>query len=163
MVEDALDDVRLRDEANDAHAAGAPWAGERVDLVDTPQEIGPTLACDPDGGAGRLGLIRALALGVEGLAGDGPREVTDIPSLQAALRDWAAENPEIVDQVTLILGFGYDNAQLAELRHPTRHDLDAVSAEVPILIVHQSGHLGVANSRAFELAGIDAAAGSFAR
>ncbi len=32
-----------------------------------------------------------------------------------------------------------------------------MSDELPVLIVHQSGHLGVANSRALELAGIDAA------
>jgi predicted amidohydrolase YtcJ len=32
----------------------------------------------------------------------------------------------------LIVGFGYDNAQLAELRHPTRDDLDAVSTDYPI-------------------------------
>ncbi|SEG66162.1 hypothetical protein SAMN05444390_10343 [Marinobacterium lutimaris] len=56
----------------------------------------------------------------------------------------------------MIIGFGYDNAQLKELRHPTREDLDAVSAEYPIMIVHQSGHLGVANSKALEMAGINA-------
>ena len=56
----------------------------------------------------------------------------------------------------MIIGFGYDNAQLAEVRHPTRADLDEVSAEIPIIIVHQSGHLGVANSAALEQAGIDA-------
>ena len=56
----------------------------------------------------------------------------------------------------MIIGFGYDNAQLKELRHPTREELDAVSGGLPVLIVHQSGHLGVANSRALELAGITA-------
>jgi len=43
---------------------------------------------------------------------------------------------------------------LAELRHPTRSDLDRVSTEHPIYISHTSGHLGVANSLALELAGI---------
>ena len=83
-------------------------------------------------------------------------EVTDIASLQSTLSAWAAENADVVDQVNVIIGFGYDNAQLAEMRHPTREDLDAVSTEVPIMIVHQSGHLGVANSKALEIAGIDA-------
>lgn len=82
--------------------------------------------------------------------------VTDIASLQATLTAWMADNAEVVDQVNMVVGFGYDNAQLAELRHPTREDLDAVSEDVPIIIIHQSGHLGVANSRALELAGIDA-------
>jgi hypothetical protein len=83
-------------------------------------------------------------------------EVIDIESLKAALSDWADENSDVVDQVNMIIGFGYDNAQLAEVRHPTREDLDEVSAEIPIVIVHQSGHLGVANSAALEKAGIDA-------
>ncbi|UES38264.1 amidohydrolase [Roseibium aggregatum] len=83
-------------------------------------------------------------------------EVTDIASLQATLKAWAEKNAATVDKVKMIIGFGYDNAQLAELRHPTREDLDAVSTEVPIVIVHQSGHLGVANSKALELAGITA-------
>ena len=83
-------------------------------------------------------------------------KVTDIASLQATLSAWAKENAEVVEQVNMIIGFGYDNAQLAEVRHPTREDLDAVSTEVPIMIMHQSGHLGVANSKALEMAGIDA-------
>mgnify|MGYP001812664593 CR=1 FL=1 len=83
-------------------------------------------------------------------------EVTDIASLKATLSDWAEENAAAVEKAGMIIGFGYDNAQLAELRHPTRADLDAVSDELPVLIVHQSGHLGVANSPALELAGIDA-------
>ncbi|WP_138465868.1 amidohydrolase [Poseidonocella sp. HB161398] len=82
--------------------------------------------------------------------------VTDIASLQETLRAWAAENAAIVSEVKMIIGFGYDNAQLAELRHPLREELDAVSADLPVMIVHQSGHLGVANSKALELAGIGA-------
>ena len=81
-------------------------------------------------------------------------EVTDIASLQATLSAWVEDNAETVDQVQMIIGFGYDNAQLKELRHPTRDELDAVSADLPIVIVHQSGHIGVANSKALEIAGI---------
>ncbi len=83
-------------------------------------------------------------------------DVKDIASLQETLRAWMNANDEIIDKVNIIIGFGYDNAQLAELRHPTREDLDAVSKDVPIMIVHQSGHIGVANSKALEAAKIDA-------
>ncbi len=82
--------------------------------------------------------------------------VADIASLQESLRKWIEDNAETVDKVQMVIGFGYDNAQLAELRHPTREELDAVSTELPILIVHQSGHLGVVNSKALELAGVTA-------
>ena len=84
-------------------------------------------------------------------------DVVDIASLQQTLRDWVAANQEAVSKVKLIVGFGYDNAQLKELRHPTRDDLDAVSSEYPIFIIHQSGHLAVLNSKALEVAGISAA------
>jgi hypothetical protein len=84
-------------------------------------------------------------------------EATDIASLQATLSKWAEENSEAVEQVKMIVGFGYDNAQLQELRHPTREDLDVVSRDLPVIIIHQSGHLGVANTKALELAGITAA------
>jgi len=60
-------------------------------------------------------------------------DVKDIASLQQTLREWIAANEETVKKVDLIVGFGYDNAQLAEKRHPLREDLDAVSEEVPIV------------------------------
>jgi len=80
----------------------------------------------------------------------------DIASLQALLSDWAAHNEDAVKKVGWIAGFGYDDSQLAEQRHPTRDDLDKVSADLPVLIIHQSGHLGVANSKALEIAGVTA-------
>ncbi|MGD8555796.1 MAG: amidohydrolase [Chromatiales bacterium] len=80
--------------------------------------------------------------------------VTDIPSMQKMISDWVDKNREIVEQVNLIIGFGYDNATLAEHRHPTRDELDEISADIPVYIVHQSGHFGVANSKALEIAGI---------
>ncbi|MDD9715626.1 amidohydrolase family protein [Dinoroseobacter sp. PD6] len=82
--------------------------------------------------------------------------VNDIPTLQAVLRAFAEAQPERVAAAGLILGFGYDDAQLAEQRHPTRDELDAVSTEIPVYAIHQSGHLGVANSLALEQAGITA-------
>jgi predicted amidohydrolase YtcJ len=54
-----------------------------------------------------------------------------------------------------VFGRGYDDTLLREKRHPTRYDLDQASTEHPIWIVHTSGHLGVANSRALALAGIN--------
>ncbi|WP_299424858.1 amidohydrolase [uncultured Shimia sp.] len=81
-------------------------------------------------------------------------EVQDIASLQDSLRAWIADNPAAIEASNLIVGFGYDQSQLAELRHPTKDDLDAVSKDVPIIIVHQSGHFGAANSAALAAADI---------
>jgi predicted amidohydrolase YtcJ len=83
-------------------------------------------------------------------------EVKDIASLQQTLRDWMEANKEAVEKVQLVIGFGYDNSQLAELRHPTREDLDAVSKDIPVLLIHQSAHLAAANSKALEIGGITA-------
>lgn len=82
--------------------------------------------------------------------------VKDIATLQQTLRDWIAANGPTVKKVNLIVGFGYDNATMAEQRHPTREDLDPISKDVPILLVHQSGHLVAANSKALEIGGITA-------
>ena len=76
--------------------------------------------------------------------------VETLAQLQARLEVKAAETPE----GEWIFGFGYDDTLLAEMRHPTRQDLDAVSTEHPIYVWHISGHMGVANSRALALAGI---------
>ena len=45
-----------------------------------------------------------------------------------------------------VVGKSYDQNTLAERRHPTRALLDRVSAAHPIMVVHQSGHMGVFNS-----------------
>ena len=80
----------------------------------------------------------------------------DIASLQALLTDWAANNEAAVNKVGWIAGFGYDDSQLTEQRHPTRDDLDKVSKDLPVIIIHQSGHLGVANSKALDIAAVTA-------
>jgi predicted amidohydrolase YtcJ len=54
---------------------------------------------------------------------------------------------------TWILGRGWDESLLSERRHPTRHDLDRVSPDHPV-VIHRVWNRLVANSRAIELAGI---------
>lgn len=76
--------------------------------------------------------------------------IENMDELVAALGDRARDLPE----GQWISGRGYDDTLLAEQRHPTRTDLDRASTTHPIYISHTSGHLGVANSLALELAGI---------
>lgn len=55
-----------------------------------------------------------------------------------------------------IFGWGYDNGQLAEKRHPTKRDIDKVLPNNPVYLQHTSGHMGVANSLALEKLNVNA-------
>jgi predicted amidohydrolase YtcJ len=98
-----------------------------------------------------IGGIQALTANILAPP-DGP--VTDIASLQQAIRDWVAANEETVRQTGIIMGFGYDRSTMAELRDPTFAELDEISTEHPVYLIHQSSHMGAANSLALEIAGV---------
>ena len=54
-----------------------------------------------------------------------------------------------------VMGALFDNTAIAEDRMPTRAELDAVSTEHPVWVIHASGHNGVANSLALKQYGLD--------
>lgn len=85
---------------------------------------------------------------------DGP--VSTIAQVQQVMRDYIASSP-LVKQYGVAIGFNYDDSQLAEKRSPTAAELDAVNTDIPVIIIHQSGHLAVYNSAALAKAGITAA------
>lgn len=80
---------------------------------------------------------------------------TTFADIQAALRAFVDERG--ITATGGILGRGYDQNDLVEGRHPDKLVLDQVTSDIPIFITHVSGHMGVANSKALELAGITAA------
>ncbi|MDX1803323.1 MAG: amidohydrolase family protein [Alcanivorax sp.] len=53
-----------------------------------------------------------------------------------------------------LLAYGFDNTSVGEKRYPTREELDSISDSRPILVMHSSGHQGVANSAALRAMGI---------
>ena len=57
-----------------------------------------------------------------------------------------------IDSTGIVMGFGYDDAELD--RYPLAEDLDKVSTDKPVIIIHTSGHLSVINSVAMSLFGI---------
>ncbi len=61
-----------------------------------------------------------------------------------------AENEEL----TWILGRGWNQAYFPDRKMPSRHDLDQISNARPILLRRACGHIAVANSCALELAGL---------
>ncbi len=76
--------------------------------------------------------------------------VRSVDDVVAAIGARARETPP----GTWIVGAGYDHNKLAERRHPTCHDLDAVSPEHPVLLNHTSGHFAALNTVAMRLAEI---------
>jgi predicted amidohydrolase YtcJ len=98
---------------------------------------------------------QGIATTVAGLLPPPDGDVDSIAKLQDKLRTWG--QLPAAKGLGWIVGHGYDDSQLKEQRHPTRQELDAVSTEIPIITIHQSGHLVAVNSKALELAGITAA------
>lgn len=54
-----------------------------------------------------------------------------------------------------LLAVHYDQNRFPDGQHLSRADLDAISADRPILLRHQNGHASVANSAALKAAGVD--------
>jgi predicted amidohydrolase YtcJ len=82
----------------------------------------------------------------------GAPAVSSIAEIKTLVSKRAASTPA----GNWIIGQGYDQATLAEQRHPTRQDLDQVAPNHPVLLWRSCHHIAVANSRALELAGITA-------
>ena len=95
----------------------------------------------------------AAATQLANLASPPVGRVVDIKTLQTTLKKYIDDrNPKTGEWV---VGLGYDDSLLAENRHPDRDDLDAVSTDHPILLIHVSGHLVATNSRALARGGIN--------
>ncbi len=54
-----------------------------------------------------------------------------------------------------VMGVLFDNTSIAERRMPTREELDSVSTEHPVWVLHASGHNGAANSYTLRTHGVD--------
>lgn len=80
-------------------------------------------------------------------------DVDNIPTLIEKLKAW--NTPENRALTGWIFGTGFDDSVLEEKRFPTKHDLDQVTTEFPIMIMHISGHFAVVNSKGLELLGIN--------
>lgn len=79
-------------------------------------------------------------------------DIDSVEKLVAAIKVYLEENPIKGDN--WLVGMGYDNNAFPDGKHPTRDDLDQVSTEVPIVMMHSSGHVGCCNSKVLELCGI---------
>ncbi|TXD98331.1 amidohydrolase [Psychrobacter frigidicola] len=71
--------------------------------------------------------------------------VDSIKQMLQALKAYKQDN-NIADG-EWIYGWGYDETQLAEGKHPTKEDIDKVLPNNPVYLQHTSGHMGVANTK----------------
>ena len=81
-------------------------------------------------------------------------KTNSIEMLVNQLKEELIENPEKYKaDDNWIIGWGFDNGFLEEGRFPNREDLDQVSEDFPIAIIHFSSHILVLNSKGLERAG----------
>jgi len=78
------------------------------------------------------------------------RNAKSIKEVRRKLREYTRKNPE----KSWILSGRWDQERFSEKRYPTRWDLDSAVADIPTFLVRVCGHIGVANSKALQLAGI---------
>lgn len=77
----------------------------------------------------------------------GPEQARTIPEIIALLSIAADDIPA----GRPIRGYGYEQRNLAEQRHPTRFELDQVATDREVYLMNASGHGGVVNSYTFDL------------
>jgi predicted amidohydrolase YtcJ len=78
------------------------------------------------------------------------RNAKSIKELQRKLREYSRRNRG----KKWVLGGRWDQDKMAENRYPTRWDLDDAVADKPVFLIRVCGHLGVANSKALQVAGV---------
>jgi len=78
------------------------------------------------------------------------RNVTSIREMQQRLRDYADAYPDR----KWVLGGRWDHEKFVEKCYPTRWDLDKAVADKPVFLLRVCGHIGVANSKALQLANV---------
>ena len=72
--------------------------------------------------------------------------------IQNILREYAEEHRIPAGQ--WVRGKGYDHNRLKEKKHPDRELLDEALPDHPVMIAHQSGHVGVFSTSALERLGV---------
>lgn len=78
-----------------------------------------------------------------------------VADLQAVMRAYIAEHPGPGDR--MVVGMGYDDSLMAERRAPNLAEMDAISTERPVCVVHVSGHLARCNSAGLAALGLSRA------
>lgn len=128
-------------------ASVQPWIDSGADIIDLAGQTVLPGFVEAHGHFPGIGLYAIFA----DLNAPPIGQVKNIPDLLERLRQ---QLPQRASNAPVV-GMGYDDSQMAEHRHPTRDELDSVSRDRPIYIIHISGHMAVLNSAALAAEGID--------
>ena len=149
-------------DATDSIAQAVAIRGGKIVAVGSDRQIQAlagknTHSIDLHGGTATPGLIDSHAH----VAADGYQETYGVAlSKIASVTDAAAIVKARIAKLKpgeWVQGSGWDEGKLKEKRYITAADLDAVSPNNPVWLMHTSGHYGVANSVALKLANITSA------
>jgi predicted amidohydrolase YtcJ len=91
----------------------------------------------------KVGNLKTFLLDVRG--------VSSIEEMQDKLNDFIKQN----QGNGWIQARGFNEAMMKEKRMPTKEDLDKVATGRPLWVIRTCAHIGVANSKAMELSGIN--------
>lgn len=129
------------------------WVGDRKECIDA---FPPGVTFDEVDLQGRVALpgfrdshlhLLSFGLGLANLSLHGVKSIEDLKarvteaSLGVAPGEW-------------IIGRGWDQDLFREGRYPSRFDLDEAAPGRPVYLIRACGHVGVASSKALEIAGI---------
>ena len=79
------------------------------------------------------------------------RGVKSIVDLKESIKEFADKNPH----AQWIIARGVNEMVLEEKRLPTKEDLDDVLTDRPVFLIRTCAHIGMANSKAMEIAGVN--------
>lgn len=79
-----------------------------------------------------------------------PEKAGSIPEIVELMREGAERLPAGVP----LRGYGYEQRNLAERRHPTKEELDAIATDREVYVMNASGHGGVVNTFTLDKYGI---------
>ncbi len=81
-------------------------------------------------------------------------DLANVKSIEEMI-DVMSEKAKTTKPGTWVKGVNFDQSKWVENRFPTRHELDRISTELPVLIRRCCLHAVVVNTKALELAGVD--------
>ncbi len=120
---------------------------ENTELVDLEGKSMFPGFIDPHSHFGNMGLLSTSTL----IAPPPVGNITSIKDMVSLMKENIKKHE---DPTKMFMAYGYDHEQLVEGRHPNRDDLDEISKDIPVAVLHASLHVGAFNSKAIEVLGI---------